>query len=105
MAPVRFEIWTRPDTGTFTHSTATTQVNLPFGEVSQLLAFAEFTVSPQTAARWPVIDGDPVARILITAAYGEPSTVTVLTRSGQALSAGEGLARARGHHDGVRGNQ
>ncbi len=94
-----------PTTGTFTHSTATTQVNLPFGEVSQLLAFAEFTVSPQTAARWPVIDGDPVARILITAAYGEPSTVTVLTRSGQALSAGAGLARAEGHHDGVRGKQ
>ncbi len=70
-------------TGTLTSSTVTVLVTLPLGEVTQLVAVASFTVPTQSAALFPLIDGEPVEQVLVAAAFGEPSTVTFRTRSGK----------------------
>jgi hypothetical protein len=69
-------------TGTFATSTATANVNFPTGQVSVLNAFGSFTL-PQIASLFPLIDGEEVARIMVAAAYGEPSTFTLMTKSGR----------------------
>lgn len=69
-------------TGTFATSTATATVNFPTGQVSVLNAFGSFTL-PQIASLFPLIDGEAVDRILVAAAYGEPSSVTLITTSGR----------------------
>ncbi|MEW6246475.1 MAG: hypothetical protein AB1555_07180 [Nitrospirota bacterium] len=82
-------------TGTLTGSTATALVTLPIGEVTQLVAFASFTVPTQSAALWPLIDGEPVEQVLIAAAFGEPATVTFRTRSGKTAQATETWVQGR----------
>ncbi len=77
---------TTPSTGTFETSTATASVNFPTGQVSVLQALADFTL-PQLASLYPFIDGGPVGRVMVAAAYGEPSTVTLIATSGKALPA------------------
>lgn len=69
-------------TGTFATSTANANVNFPTGQVSVLNAFGSFTL-PQIASLFPLIDGVEVDRIMVTAAYGEPSSVTLITKSGK----------------------
>jgi hypothetical protein len=95
-------------TGTFASSTATANVTLPPGEVSLLLVSANFTL-PQIASLFPLIDGEPVERIMVAAAYGQPSTVTLITRSGREVPAEQVLIASRqsprlsdqrGPHDG-----
>ncbi len=71
-----------PSSGTFTSATATANVNLPTGQVSILNAFGSFTL-PQLASLFPLIDGEPVDRIMVAAVYGGPSTVTLITKSGR----------------------
>lgn len=68
--------------GTFAASTATAGVTFPAGQVSVLNAFGSFTL-PQIAGLLPLIDGEPVDRVLVAAAYGESSTVTLMTPSGR----------------------
>ncbi|MGH7227604.1 MAG: hypothetical protein ACREIH_00205, partial [Nitrospiraceae bacterium] len=71
-------------TGTFATSTATANVNFPTGQVSVLNAFGSFTL-PLIASLIPPIDGEEVDRIMVAAAYGEPSVVTLMTKSGKAV--------------------
>ncbi len=75
-----------PSTGTFAVSTATINFNFAPGQVNLLNAFASFTL-PQVASLFPLIDGEPVEYMLLAANYGEPSTVTLITRSGQTIQA------------------
>lgn len=86
-------------TGTFANSTATANVNFPTGQVSVLNAFGSFTL-PQLASLFPLIDGEEVDRIMVAATYGEPSSVTLMTKSGREvrpdqLSFGEQLKPAQ----------
>ncbi len=76
-----------PSTGTFATSTATANVNFPTGEVSVLQAFGSFTLPTQVASLYPLIDGELVDHVMVAAAYGEPSTVMLITKSGKALPA------------------
>ena len=66
--------------GTFTSSTATANVTFPNGQISTLNAFAGFTL---TAGLFPLIDGEEVEQVLVGANYGEPSTVTLITKTGK----------------------
>ncbi len=75
-----------PSTGTVALSTATVQVTLPTGQISVLHASAAFTL-PQLASLLPLIDGEPVERIMVAAEYGGPSTLTLVTRSGKEIRA------------------
>lgn len=72
---------TGPSTGTTAISTATANLTLPNGAVSMVQAFGSFTL-PQVASLLPLIDGEPADRIMVAAALGHPSTITVLTKSG-----------------------
>lgn len=67
-------------TGSFAISTATADVTFPNGRISGLIAFAGFTL---TAALAPMIDGEPADQVLLAAGYGEPSTLTLVTKSGK----------------------
>ena len=52
-----------------------------------LNAFGSFILPTQVASLFPLIDGEPVERVMVAATYGEPSTVTLITKSGKALPA------------------
>ncbi len=75
-----------PSSGNFASAMATANVNLPTGQVSILNAFGSFTL-PQIASLFPLIDGEPVERIMVAATYGGPSTVTLITKSGKEVRA------------------
>ena len=66
--------------GAFSLSTATANVTFPNGRISALQAFAGFTL---TASLTPIIDGEPADQVLLAANYGEPSTLTLVTKSGK----------------------
>jgi hypothetical protein len=66
--------------GSFATSTATANVTFPNGRISALQAFAGFTL---TASLAPIIDGEPAEQVLLAATYGEPSTLTLVTKSGK----------------------
>lgn len=68
--------------GSFAISTATANVTFPNGVVSALQAFAGFTL---TASLAPIIDGEPADQVLLAAGYGEPSTLTLVTKSGKEI--------------------
>lgn len=72
-----------PSIGTFSTATATANVSFPVGQVSLLNAFASFTLPAQIASLYPLIDGEPVERIMLATHYGGPSTVTLITKSGK----------------------
>jgi hypothetical protein len=84
-----------PSTGTFASSTATANVTFPSGQVSVLNASASFTLPAQVAGLFPLIDGEPVERVMVAAGYGEPSTVTLITRSGKEVPAEQVFQRVR----------
>lgn len=68
--------------GAFAISTATANVTFPNGVISGLQAFAGFTL---TASLAPIIDGEPADQVLLAAGYGEPSTLTLVTKSGKEI--------------------
>lgn len=68
--------------GVFALSTATANVTFPNGRISGLQAFAGFTL---TASLAPMIDGEPAEQVLLAAGYGEPSTLTLVTKSGKEM--------------------
>ncbi len=82
-------------TGTFSSSTATANVTFPSGQVSVLNASASFTLPALVAGLYPLIDGEPVERVMVAAAYGEPSKVTLITRSGKEIPAEQVLQGVR----------
>lgn len=57
-------------------------MTLVTGQVAVLNADATFTL-PQLAGLFPLIDGEPVERIVVAATYGEPSSVSLVTKSGK----------------------
>jgi len=72
--------------GAFSLSTATANVTFPNGRISGLQAYAGFTL---TASLAPIIDGEPADQVLLAAGYGEPSTLTLLTKSGKEVPVSE----------------
>ena len=70
-------------TGTFASSTASVNVTLPVGQVTVMQAFAGMTLTGQTASLFPLIDGEPVERVMVTASPGEASTLSLVTKSGR----------------------
>jgi hypothetical protein len=72
--------------GAFSLSTATATVTFPNGRISALQAFAGFTL---TASLAPIIDGEPADQVLLAAGYGEPSTLTLVTKSGKEIPVSE----------------
>ena len=72
--------------GSLALSTATANVNFPNGVISGLQAFAGFTL---TASLAPIIDGEPIEQVLLAAGYGEPSSLTLVTKSGKEIPASQ----------------
>lgn len=70
-------------TGTFASSTASADVTFPVGRVSVVQAIAAFELTGQTASLFPLIDGEPVHRVMVAATPGAPSTISLVTRSGR----------------------
>ncbi|HEX6396349.1 MAG TPA: hypothetical protein VFZ95_02910 [Steroidobacteraceae bacterium] len=70
-------------TGSFTSSSAIVNVNLPAGQVSVLQAVAAMTLTGQVARLFPLIDGEPVERVMVAASAGQPSTLSLVTKSGK----------------------
>jgi hypothetical protein len=68
--------------GSFATSNATANVTFPNGRISALQTFAGFTL---TASLAPIIDGEPAEQVLLAATYGEPSTLTLVTKSGKEM--------------------
>ncbi len=68
--------------GAFAISTATANVTFLNGVISGLQAFAGFTL---TASLAPIIDGEPADQVLLATGYGEPSTLTLVTKSGKEI--------------------
>ena len=67
--------------GTFTSSTATASVTLPTGGLASVLnAYASLTL---TAGLLPQIEGEEVEQVVLGAAIGTPSTLTLVTKSGK----------------------
>ena len=69
--------------GTFSSSTASADVTFPVGRVSVVQAFAAMTLTGQTASLFPLIDGEPVERVMVAARPGEPSALSLVTKSGR----------------------
>jgi hypothetical protein len=69
--------------GTTASSTATAAVRVPPGAPCVLTAFVQV---PHVAALLPEVDGEPVEQVLMTANSGEPSSLSVLTRSGREVA-------------------
>ena len=70
-------------TGSFASSTANVNVTLPAGQVSVVQAVAAMTLTGQTANLFPLIDGEPVERVALAATPGQPSAVSLVTKSGK----------------------
>lgn len=73
---------TANSSGSLATSNATASVTLPNGLISALQAFAAFTL---TASIAPMIDGEPVEQVLMAASYGEPSSLTLVMKSGREI--------------------
>jgi hypothetical protein len=72
-------------TGSFASSSGSADVTFLVGRVSVVQAIAAFELTGQTASLFPLIDGDPVHRVMFAALPGAPSTVSLVTRSGKEL--------------------
>lgn len=81
--------------GTFASSSATANVTLPAGQVTVLQASAAMTLTGQFASLFPLIDGEPVERVMVAANMGEVSTVSLVTRSGKEVRLDELRAEDR----------
>jgi hypothetical protein len=69
--------------GTFSSSSGSADVTFPVGRVSVVQAIAAFTLTGQTASLFPLIDGEPVERVMVAATPGLASTLSLVTRSGK----------------------
>jgi hypothetical protein len=69
-------------TGTFASSSATVDLPLTTG-VTVLQAHAAMNLIGQTASLFPLIDGEPVERVMVAAAPGESSSLSLVTKSGK----------------------
>ncbi|HSF29476.1 MAG TPA: hypothetical protein VLK82_03250 [Candidatus Tectomicrobia bacterium] len=69
-------------TGSFASSTATAIVRVPSNVVCVLTAFISFT---QVAGLFPMIDGEEIDHIMVAVGIQEPSTMSLITKSGRAL--------------------
>jgi hypothetical protein len=69
-------------TGSFASSSAHADLTLPTG-VTVLQAYAAMNLTGQTASLFPLIDGEPVERVMVAAAPGEASTLSLVTKSGK----------------------
>ena len=74
---------TADHTGTFASSSASANVTFPVGQVSVVQAFAAMTLTGQTASLFPLIDGEPVEQVAVAATLGQPSAVSLVTKSGR----------------------
>ena len=74
-------------TGTFANSTTTANINLLAGQVNVIMAFADFVIPEQIASLLPKINGEPVDHILLAANIRQPSTLTLVTKSGKEIPA------------------
>ncbi|MGH7233627.1 MAG: hypothetical protein ACREJU_20035 [Nitrospiraceae bacterium] len=88
-------VTTSPSTGTFATSTAAATVSFPTGQISVLNAFGSFTL-PQIAGFFPLIDGEPVDRMIVATTDGGTSIVTLISRSGKNVPADPILFRKIG---------
>jgi hypothetical protein len=70
-------------TGSFASSSATANVTLAAGQVTVLQAFASMTLTGQFASLFPLIDGEPVERVMVAANLGEASTLSLVTKAGK----------------------
>jgi hypothetical protein len=70
-------------TGTFAASSATASVTLPAGQVTVIQVSAAMTLTGQFASLFPLIDGEPVERVMVAANMGEASSVSLVTKSGR----------------------
>ena len=70
--------------GSFGTATYTANVTLPAGQASILNAYGAFTLPP-IAGLVPLIDGEEVDHVLVAAAYGEPSSLWLVSRSGRQI--------------------
>lgn len=70
-------------TGSFASSSATANVTLAAGQVTVLQALASMTLTGQFASLFPLIDGEQVERVMVAANIGEPSTLSLVTKSGK----------------------
>lgn len=86
--------YTAPSTGTFSNSTATVNVSFPQGQVSLINASASFTLPTQIAAALPLIEGEPVERVLLASEEGEGAW-RLVTRSGKEYPAKKILGEER----------
>ena len=70
-------------TGTFSSSTATSNVTFPAGQVSVLQAWATYTLTGDIVALMPLIDGEPVEQVMVASSDGKSSTLNLVTASGK----------------------
>ena len=82
-SPVAIVVPASNHTGSFASSTATADVTLPVGQVAVLQAHAAMTLTGQSASLFPLIDGEPVQRVMVAATQGKPSSLSLVTRSGK----------------------
>lgn len=76
---------TASHTGTFASSTATASATFPVGTVSLVQAWASMTLTGQIASLSPLIDGEPVERVMVATLDGRSSTLNLVTRSGKEM--------------------
>jgi hypothetical protein len=69
--------------GTFASSQANASVTFTAGEVNLVQAWATMTLTGQIASLFPLIDGEPVERVQVAATPGQPSTLSLVTKSGK----------------------
>jgi hypothetical protein len=74
-----------PSTGSFPASTGIAVVSFPPGQVSVLTAFKSFILPTTVSTLFPMIDGEPIGRILVAANSDEPSSLTLITKSGKEI--------------------
>jgi hypothetical protein len=79
---------TSGSTGTFASSTATAIVSFPQGQISLIEAFTSMTL---VAGLSPLIDGEPIERILVASKEQEMPSVVFIMRSGKEIQADEAL--------------
>jgi hypothetical protein len=71
--------------GTFSSSTASADITFPVGRVSVVQALATMTLTGQTASLFPLIDGEPVQRVMVAATPGMPSALSLVSRTGREI--------------------
>jgi len=69
--------------GTVASSTASASVTIPTDQPSVISATASFTVIADAGGGPIYADGEPVERVVVTAAFGGGSQVTYVTASGR----------------------